>query len=357
MVDRNRRSAADDVRLMPSGPAFVFHIGPHKTGTTYLQTRFEALRAALAGQGVLYPPHWQDGPGKGHAALAARLKAGDYARLAGEFAALLDQPADTVLISAEDLSSLAPDALAALRAMLAGRAARFVFYTRRWSALLPSIWQERVKQGQSYSFPEFLVSCLRNPAETPVLNVSLRLENFGQVFGAASVHLVSHSELEDRGIDLFSHFTANFLHWRDPPTQDGGAPVNASRDAATIEIVRLVNSLSRQRGAVPGDRLRVAFDRLPERDALRPVMAAIEAHTRTMRLNDRWPGLAALHESLVTQYGARMVAPKRPALLFKPGVRDVPFADPAYLAEPGVAESLRGLHARLDAFAAPPARL
>jgi hypothetical protein len=334
-------------------PAFVFHIGPHKTGTTYLQTQFQAHCATLGARGVHYPAQWQDGPGKGHAALAARLKAGDRERLASEFAGLLDQPADMVLISAEDLSSLPHGDLATLQAMLAGRPARFVCATRRWSDLLPSVWQERVKQGQSYSFPEFLVTCLRNPAETPIMNLNLRLQGFTQIFGATSLHIVSYSELQDRGIDLYSHFATHFLGWADAPLPAAAAPVNASRDTATIEIIRLMNSLSRHAGMVPQDRLRLAFDRLAGDGTLQHVATAIDAHTRTIRINDRWPELASLHDSLSAQYGTRMVPPRRPNLLFKPGVRDVPIADPAYLAEPGVAETLRALHAQLLDIAQP----
>ena len=92
----------------------------------------------------------------------------------------------------------------------------------------------------------------------------------------------------------------------------------------------------------------MAFDRLDDRGFLQPVTTAIEAYTRTIRIADRWPGLDTLHATLAATYHDRIVPPRRPHALFKGRVNDVPYADTAYLAEPGIADILRGLHARLE---------
>ena len=36
-------------------PRYLIHVGPHKTGTTYLQLRFDAARKRLREPGVIYP--------------------------------------------------------------------------------------------------------------------------------------------------------------------------------------------------------------------------------------------------------------------------------------------------------------
>ena len=37
---------------------FIIHIGPHKTGSTYLQNHLRDNRAALVGRGIYYPREW-----------------------------------------------------------------------------------------------------------------------------------------------------------------------------------------------------------------------------------------------------------------------------------------------------------
>ncbi len=39
-------------------PRFTLHIGAHKTGTTYLQRVFHALRPALETAGIVFPSFW-----------------------------------------------------------------------------------------------------------------------------------------------------------------------------------------------------------------------------------------------------------------------------------------------------------
>ena len=154
-------------------PDFVIHVGPHKTGTTYLQLSFKANRPALQQRGILYPAVWDYTAGNpSHLPLAQKLKAGDRDGLAQDFATLLASGAKQVLISAEDLSNLEIPALQLLQSLVAGSAVKIVFYVRRWSELLPSSWQESIKQGQCWTLPEYMLLSLQNvaharPAEFP----------------------------------------------------------------------------------------------------------------------------------------------------------------------------------------------
>jgi hypothetical protein len=330
-------------------PEFIIHIGPHKTGTTYLQLSFKAQRAALAARGVVFPAVWEYAPGNpSHLVLAQLLKAGTTERLAGEFAALRESGARKVLISAEDLSNLDGAAVAHLQALLAGSPVRFVFYFRRWCELVPSSWQESIKQGQFRTLPEFMLLTVQNAAQSRLLNFAHKIGAFTEVFGPDCIELVSYSELRDREMDMFQHFAAEFLDWPDAPAGDAPKQANASRDVATTEILRVMNSMARHHGA-PSDKLRRAFDALQDRAFLAPVVEAIDAHTQMLRFNDGWPALHALHDRLVETYHARMVQPKRPKLLFRLRNKELPYANPAYLLEPGVPEILRDLQARLRA--------
>jgi hypothetical protein len=51
-------------------PEFIIHIGPHKTGSSYLQNALGSMADQLHGRGVLYPGDL--GP-KGHIMLAQNL--------------------------------------------------------------------------------------------------------------------------------------------------------------------------------------------------------------------------------------------------------------------------------------------
>ena len=48
---------------MTGRPTFILHIGPHKTGTTYLQLSFKAQRSGMEARGILYPAKWDYAPG------------------------------------------------------------------------------------------------------------------------------------------------------------------------------------------------------------------------------------------------------------------------------------------------------
>jgi hypothetical protein len=331
-------------------PEFIIHVGPHKTGTTYLQLSFKANRRALQQRGIIHPGVWDfTAHNPSHLPLAQKLRAGDREGLAPDFSALLASGAEQILISAEDLSILDVPAVRLLQDLLAGSPVRIVFYIRRWSDLLPSAWQEGIKQGQSWTLPEYILLSLQNVAQAGGLNFDRKLAPFTEIFGADAVSVVSYSELRDRNIDLFQHFASHFLNW--PDAVPGGVPpqANASRDVATMEILRIMNVMSRHQTGAATDRIRQKFDRLPDRSFLAPVIAAIEAHAQAQRFNDNWPALQALHEQLADKYQDRLVPPKRRHLLFVPKTRQLPHAGAGYLTEPGVVDILTALHGQLSA--------
>ncbi len=331
-------------------PTFILHIGPHKTGTTYLQLSLKAARAQMAARGIQYPSHWDYAPGNpSQLPLVQALRAGDRAALAPEFARLIASGAERILLSAEDMSNLEAPALELLKSLIGGNPVLIVFYFRRWSELVPSAWQESIKNGQRWTFPEFMLMTIQNVGRARLLNFDLKLAPFVAVFGADALRLVSYSELRDRDMDIFLHFAANFLDW--PDAVPGGAPTqsNASRNLTDNELLRAMAALAGQPpGAAAGsDRLWRKFDRLEDRAFLQPVLTAIARHTRTQRFHDAAPTLQALHDDLVASYHAHIVAPKRRRVLFNPKVAEIAYAGGDYMAEPGVAEALRALYQRV----------
>jgi hypothetical protein len=335
---------------LPRSPSFVIHVGPHKTGSTYLQFSFRALRGDLAARGTVFPEIWELGRGRpSQGLLMSKLRDGHVDELAPEFAALLGSGAELILISSEDLSDLDRPALERLRVLTAGHPVRIVFYVRRWSDLIPSAWQEMVKQGHYQTLPEFMLTHLLQPEESRLLNFDVRLSAFTDVFGIESVTLVSYSELSDRGVDLFEHFATNILGWSDAPTPRRLKVPNASRDVREAELLRALNAVASAHKLPASGAIRWAFDQMNYKRVPPPILAAMNRYIRKVRIDDRLLSLQRLHGALARKYMARMLPPKMAAHLFRPVVREVEIVGGDYQAEAEAGTALRDLFSQLCA--------
>ena len=198
-------------------PRYLIHVGPHKTGSTYLQGRFHSTRAMLLGRGVMYPELWQGKDKYSHPELPRKLRAGADHELMDEFEFLNSSDNDTVLISAEDLVGLSAANILTLRSLLGRASARVIFYCRRWSELLPSGWQELVKHGHTNTLPEFFSAHVVNAPGSNIINYGQALDRYAEHFGLKNISLVYIAiSLMTMG-DLFVHFCHNFLSGPIPP--------------------------------------------------------------------------------------------------------------------------------------------
>jgi hypothetical protein len=332
-------------------PEFVIHIGPHKTGTTYLQLHFRALRAALEERGTVFPEFWELAPGNpSQLPLTQQLRDGKLGLLRSRFAELLAGGAERILLSSEDLSNLEPPALELLRTLIGGNPVQFVFYLRRWSELVPSSWQEGMKHGQYRTLPEFILSHIQQPLLSRLLNFDLKLSRFADVFGADSIKLVSYSELRDRNIDLFKHFAASFLDWPDAHARRKLTSPNSSRAPEIAELLRAVNAMTAQRGGTPDAALRRRLDMNRHELDLEVVFAAMRNHQRTVHFNDSGAALRELHRTLILAHIAKVVEPKRNKKLFRPLSAHLAYIDGDYQLEPGVVPALAAIIDRLRAI-------
>lgn len=152
---------------MPTSKVFL-HIGAPKSGTTWLQTQLALHRSTLAESGVLYPGTSTD---HFHEVLdiLGRSWMGTSARPNAWRSLLTVAKAwrGTVVISHELLSwaSSAADAQHCIES-LAPSEVEIVYTLRDLGRLLPSAWQEDVKNGCVLDFNEWLES-LRDPRNPP----------------------------------------------------------------------------------------------------------------------------------------------------------------------------------------------
>jgi hypothetical protein len=324
-------------------PRYLIHIGPHKTGTTYLQHAFTRLRPALAARGTLYPDMWGDM--HGHHRLAARLAAGS--ELPAAFDQLNRLGADTILLSSETFAYSGDADVRRLHALLAGEPATVVFYCRRWSELIPSCWRESVKHGSLMTLPEFALSCLGDPMASEYVNFEHVLGRYAAVFGPGALRIVSYNSVLEGGTDLLTHFCQHFLSWPNPPP-DGPARINESLDMVDSEIIRALNALDWTRARDDRQRLYEPFLREKANLAVRWLIEnAMRFTVDSIRIDDAAPALARLHAELARRYQAALVPPSPASRLFKPRCADVNYVRTDYLFAAGVMDTLRDMQSKL----------
>jgi hypothetical protein len=140
----------------------VLHVGLMKSGTTFVQGRLEANRDALAARGVLFPgPTWarqtravQDLIGSPHG------RPGAWAELVAEVEAW----PGTVVVSMEYLGPMASRRISQVVSDLAGTPVHAVVTVRDLGRAVPAMWQETLKNRQSWGWADFLAD-LREPSD------------------------------------------------------------------------------------------------------------------------------------------------------------------------------------------------
>ena len=326
-------------------PRYVIHIGPHKTGTTYLQHAFTRSRPALEARGIVYPGQW--GSEFGHHDLARRLAAGEDPSLPGIFSKLNRSGAETILLSSESFSYADDASVRRLHALLGGEPAIIVFYCRRWSELIQSSWGQGVRHGSLLTFPSHAFSHLSDPWSSELVNFDHVLARWGAVFGGGSLRVASYSAVMETNEDLLTHFCRHFLAWPDPTPNDLGR-INDSLDMVDHEIIRALNTLERINS---GSGWRILTMEYLAAKPLMPVAWLIETamqfNVESLRIDDASTALATLHTSLAARYRAVQVGPIPAMGLFEPRVVDVNYVRPDYLMVEGVLETLKDMHGKL----------
>ena len=303
---------------------FVIHIGPHKTGSTYLQYKLMAGRTRLAALGVLIPSIWSDMPHlPGHHGIYRRVRKRELDLLRREFQDLKAPEDGIVVVSSESLKDLTREEVALFAAALPAGQVKVVYYCRRWSELLPSAWQENVKQGMDQTLPMFLDQRTRTIRQSLLFNYGIVVDRYMSAFGEKNVALVSYSNLADEGLDLARHFVSAFLPGRAGQVEPDDWAVSSSRPNASMgavetEIVRVLNETHRRRGGEPGGAIREWYLREGQDLSSGELAAAMNGSLAEEEISDAAQGRDALHTWLYARYGRSMVPPLSAGGLFTP---------------------------------------
>lgn len=184
-------------------PLLHLHIGPRKSGTSYLQHALVASATALPTVGLTYPRRDVTGElGLNHEAALLDAASIQPGYRAAALRSALNGTTTDVLLSGEAVAGLAPSAAARLVSYLGVDEVRVVITAREISRVLPSTWQQGVRNGRVASFATFLKD-VREKDEERRTTPDAWQEDPGQDFWRS--HGIA--DLADRWREIASHVT------------------------------------------------------------------------------------------------------------------------------------------------------
>ncbi|MFO0996675.1 MAG: hypothetical protein U1F33_08310 [Alphaproteobacteria bacterium] len=327
---------------------YILHIGQPKTGTKYLQQSFNRFRRQLLDDGICYPTEWWTPTSVfGHHELVGEIEGAPNAKLEKAFAELNAAGHRVVLLSCEGFCENSKAGLEYLRKLTAGNPVEVVYYARRWSDLIPSQWQQSVKQGASETLPEFYANTLARAENSQIINQSIVLDRYASVFGRESLRVISYSNLQDSRLDIAADFFRNVLGW----THDlilRQELVHESMGIQQTELIRCFNVLE----SFPNDKSEAAVYnafRVVQQDPavgedVRHVFAAMQKHVGEIRIDDDAYPLRPVFSRMNEAYGDRLANPMHGREFFKKRSRSVSFVKPDFLLEDGIVVALKRVH-------------
>ncbi len=287
-------------------PTVYFHVGPPKTGTTYIQGVLRYWQSDLEKEGVLVPTR----PRPMHAALDAR---GDHGFGFGEggdiprVRALNAWPRlvkkvkafDGVVVVSHELFATADaeHAAAAVRD-LAGTDLHLVVTARDPARQLVSAWQQRIKLGSPTRFGTVSRKVGTDRKLSPAQQIPDLLDRWGSTLAADHVHVVTVPPSGSDPTVLWTRFAG--VIGIDPQRYDPShAPrSNKSLGVTEIELLRRVNLALADRLPHPG------YGKIVTRLYANQILAGIESPSPTLPAK-LWPIAEELAEAWVDQIRER----------------------------------------------------
>lgn len=228
-------------------PHLHIHIGPHKTGSTYIQRMFIDNRDILF-KNKIYYPLIQEGNDPGHSRLVELITSDRNEHLLTGYFNKVKRLAENnfdIILSSENLSLLAPNDLLRLRKLLPIKPAIY-FFLRSGSNMFYSTWQEKVKHGETQSFSKFLFDHFSKPYQSTLIYPPIFLDKYANTFGKAVINIIDYDTIVDKGSDIFieliQHMKLPFIN-----VLTTGNIINKKISYELIETIRLLNCVSKRR--------------------------------------------------------------------------------------------------------------
>lgn len=229
---------------MTAGP-IILHCGPQKTGSTYLQACFFKDRDALAKAHIHYISDTKPGMkvrrlGSGIAAMVRDQRVDSV----HEFTAALPASGN-ILLSDELIASQSRDKVLHFAAACEPRPILPIFYFRRWSDRLFSLWGQKVIEGHTATFAHWF-NRRRQRTSDEAANDAVMWENFRLPGAGSRLRICSFDALRHARRDLYTDFCESFLDQSRQPPSSANALISPS--PIEIEIVRAMAVLAAAQG-------------------------------------------------------------------------------------------------------------
>lgn len=291
------------------------HIGPHKTGTTYIQATLAAAASELANLGIGYIVG-ADRSGIAHHQIAECLVRNPPAVAAAKtlfHAALGDR--QITIISSEVFSRVSRSAWTSLLSELPKDiCCTFVCYLRSRSTVMYSLWQEQIKHGRTASVGEYVCNEVLYPHRSPPINFLSIIDRLPLSDGH-KLKIVVYDNLIEDGIDLVDQLLSGVLGLDMPRAFGNREQVNRSFDPAFLEFLRSLNLISGIKNRPQSDKFRNGLLRLMQRD--QDFKATVDRHCEELRQYLRSVELSSLDHNFVyldklleKRHGAAVVNPR-----------------------------------------------
>lgn len=298
-----------------STQSVILHVGPHKTGSTYLQYRLTRARPELAEYGIAYPD--VGFAVFGHHGLVDHLRSergfGAEAVTPKAIVAAAEAQTTTVL-SSENFVFLRLEHLRKLKELLPHHRFEVVFFIRRMSDIWPSHWQEVIKHGSDLTFLEYLgvIAGWQRGFDRLQVDAAFQLGKFAEVFGRESLRIICYDNvLAERG-DIFVFFWQQVLGLDAPRTDTDQERMNLSLPPWNIDVLRNLNELYMARtGGRVGSIIRSHFQhskRMHEDSGLlEEYREQFKRHARYAELKPDLPWLRLGEQEILQRFGEQMM--------------------------------------------------
>jgi hypothetical protein len=333
-------------------PRYVIHVGPMKTGSTYLQKCLTGAAGDLLAQGVCYPTELLALNNK-HMHMpvftAARKRREQDVRPV--FERLNAAGYETILLSCEHFIKLTRKQLIWLRDMIGAPDIEIVYACRRWSDRIPSMWFQSLFTGEADTLPEFYVKLLNGQANNADVDYSLKWRMLANIFGREHVSLFPYSTIMDRGEDIFTRFCTDILHLKTVPQPPSfGAKLWASFSTQDTELLRVLNGIYIAAHGARDARMYWQLNRRRGSIEAATITEAMGAHLTTMQLADTATHFDSAF-SRMQEFADRVIGGDA---VFERKDAQEPYVAPGYLLHKGVTSQLRAIYDKFSAAEAPP---
>ncbi|MFK4017909.1 hypothetical protein [Cobetia marina] len=261
----------------------ILHMGPHKTGSTYLQKCFHEKSQVLSQSDIIYPKNYY--LFYGHHYLLNALNGQDDVEDVKSTLLNNTDSFKNVLLSSENFISLSKHGLEKLLKISEGMKVTLVYYIRRPSLRLLSRWQEEIKHGGLDSVDSYFTAHLFKPMQSPEVNNFKRINLALNIFGRESVRIIDYDAANDSNEMLRTFFKALDL---EPVIKDEVQVINKMVDLSEIEIIRYINHRAKSENILSGSNVRESYFRNRDESIqlIENIVLKVKTYNKAIELGD-----------------------------------------------------------------------